>query len=394
MASAIATGLAALSLAVWVYLIALRGGFWLANQRLGRCPPPSRWPGVVAILQARNEARTVAASLQSLLAQVYAGPFSIILVDDASTDATVKIARQLAASGPAGGRLEVLSAPPLAPGWTGKPWALSHGVVRAFETAPSASYLFLTDADTVHAPTTLGALVAKAEAEGRDLVSLLVRLHCERLWERLLIPAFVFFFQKLYPFGYVNDDGRGTAAAAGACIIVRRRALERAGGIDEIRAALIDDLALARAIKRTGGRLWLGLADASRSLRTYDRLADLWHMVARTAYAELRYSPPLLLGCVIAMGVTYLAPPLVLLALPLHSGALAAVAAALAWALMAAAYTPTLAYYRQPRALAVALPLAAALFLAMTLDSARRHGRGEGGRWKARTVGRNRRGGA
>lgn len=384
MGSAIATGLAAVSLAVWVYLIALRGGFWLANQRLGRCPPPSRWPGAVAIVPARNEAGTVAAALQSLLAQDYPGPFAIILVDDASTDATVEIARRLAASGPAEGRLEVLSAPPLAPGWTGKLWALNHGVARASETAPTASYLFLTDADTVHAPTILGALVAKAEAERRDLVSLMVRLSCERPWERLLIPAFVFFFQKLYPFGRVSDDGRATAAAAGACILVRRRALERAGGLARIRAALIDDLALARAIKRAGGGLWLGLADASLSLRPYHRLADLWNMIARTAYAQLRYSPLLLVGCALAMGVTYLAPPAVLLALTLHESA-PAVAAALAWGLMAAAYAPTLAYYRQPRALALLLPLAAALFLAMTLDSARRYGRGEGGRWKART---------
>ncbi len=389
MASDIATGLAAFSLAVWVYLIALRGGFWLANQRLGRCPPPSRWPGAVAIVPARNEARTVAAALQSLLAQDYPGPFSIILVDDASTDATVEIARRLAASGPAEGRLEVLLAPPLSPGWTGKLWALNHGVTRASETAPSAAYLFFTDADTVHAPTILGARVAKAEAEQRDLVSLLVRLNCERLWDRLLIPAFVFFFQKLYPFGRVSDDRRRAAAAAGACILIRRTALERAGGLAAIQGALIDDLALARTIKRTGGRLWLGLADASLSLRTYDRLVDLWDMVARTAYAELRYSPLLLLGSAVAMGVTYLVPPAVLLTLPWHVSALAAVPATLAWALMAAAYAPTLAYYRQPRALAVLLPLAAALFLAMTLDSARRHGRGEGGRWKARTHRRN-----
>ena len=389
MASDIATGLAAFSLAVWVYLIALRGGFWLANQRLGRCPPPSRWPGAVAIVPARNEARTVTAALQSLLAQDYPGPFSIILVDDASTDATVKIARRLAASGPAEGRLEVLSAPPLSPGWTGKLWALNHGVTRASETAPSAAYLFFTDADTVHAPTILSTLVAKAEAEQRDLVSLMVRLSCERLWERLLIPAFVFFFQKLYPFGRVSDDRLSAAAAAGACILIRRRALERAGGLAGIHGALIDDLALARTIKRTGGRLWLGLADASLSLRTYDRLVDLWDMVARTAYAELRYSPLLLLGSAVAMGVTYLAPPAVLLTLPWHVSILAAVPATLAWALMAAAYAPTLAYYRQPRALALLLPLAAALFLAMTLDSARRHGRGEGGRWKARTHPRN-----
>ncbi|MFQ5984278.1 MAG: glycosyltransferase [Alphaproteobacteria bacterium] len=376
---------AALSVAVWLYLVAFRGGFWRAGERLGpRLPAPSPWPGVVAVVPARNEAKTVAAALESLLAQDYPGFFSTILVDDASTDATIEIARRLAASVQAQGRLAVIAATPLPPGWTGKVWALHQGVARAAEVAPEARYVLLTDADIVHAPDTSRALVAKAEAERRDLVSLMVRLNCERIWERLLIPAFVFFFQKLHPFPYVNDERRPAAAAAGGCMLVRRETLQRVGGLGAVRGALIDDCALARAVKLSGGRLWLGLAETSRSLRTYNRLAELWAMVARTAYTQLRHSPLLLLATVVAMGVTYLAPPLVLAGLPAHGDDVAAVLATVAWALMAGAYAPTVAYYRQPRILAVLLPFAAALYLAMTVDSARRHWRGEGARWKGR----------
>lgn len=390
----VAAPLAACSVAVWLYLLAFRGGFWRAGERLGPQPPAtSPWPGVVAVVPARNEAKTVAAALQSLLAQDYPGAFSITLVDDASSDATAGIGRRLAASARAGERLAVIAASPLAPGWTGKVWALHQGLAAAAEAAPEARYVLLTDADIVHAPDTLRALVAKAETERRDLVSLLVRLNCERFWERFLTPALVFFFQKLYPFPYVNDDRRATAAAAGGCMLVRRQALERAGGLGAIRGALIDDCALARAIKLSGGRLWLGLAETSRSLRNYNRLAELWAMVARTAYTQLRHSPLLLFATIVAMGVTYLAPPLALASLPVHGDAGAAALAAVAWALMAWVYAPTVAFCRQPRVLAVLLPFAAAMFLAMTVDSAWRHWRGEGARWKGRHYRRGETGG-
>ena len=379
--------LSALSLAAWVYLIGFRGAFWRADQRLEPSLPPPPWTGVVAIIPARDEASTIEAVLAGLLAQDYPGPLSIVVVDDASTDRTVEIARNLAASPDAKGRIEVLSAPPLGAGWTGKLWAVNHGIEHAAENMPEAEYFFLTDADTVHGRETVKTLFAKAKAEDRDLVSLMVRLNCQHLWERLLIPAFVFFFQMLYPFNLVNDDDDTTAAAAGACILLRRGALERAGGIAAIRSELIDDCALAHIVKRSGGKLWLGLAEDSESLRVYETISEIWDMVARSAYTQLDHSPRLLGACVAAMTVVFLVPALVILALPVW-GNFAALALALpAFALMAVCYAPTLAYYRQSGATAVLLPIAAFLFTAMTLGSAYRDWRGEGAEWKARTYG-------
>jgi hopene-associated glycosyltransferase HpnB len=259
--------LSGLSLAAWIHLIGFRGGFWRADQRLEPSLPPAPWPGVVAIIPARNEERSIEAALAGLLAQDYPGAFSIVVVDDASTDRTVEIARKIAASAEAKGRIEVLAAPPLGAGWTGKSSAVDHGINHAMEKHPESEFFFLTDADTVHGRETVKTLFAKAKADDRDLVSLMVRLNCEHLWERLLIPAFVFFFQMLYPFNLVNDDDDTTAAAAGACIFIRKDALERAGGIAAIRGELIDDCALAHIVKRSGGKIWLGLAETSQSLR-------------------------------------------------------------------------------------------------------------------------------
>ena len=379
--------LSAISLAAWIHLIGFRGAFWRADQRLEPSLPPQPWPGVVAIIPARDEERTIEAALAGLLAQDHPGAFSILLVDDASTDRTLETARNLAASAEAKGRIEVLSAPPLAPGWTGKSSAIDHGINHAIENYPETEYFFLTDADTVHGRETVRTLIAKAKADGRDLVSLMVRLNCEHLWERLLIPAFVFFFQMLYPFNLVNDDDDPTAAAAGACILIRKDALERSGGIAAIRSELIDDCALAHIVKRSGGKLWLGLAEDSESLRVYETLSEIWDMVARSAYTQLQHSPRLLGACVAGMTVVFLVPALVILALPVW-GNFAALALALpAFALMAICYAPTLAYYRQSGATAVLLPIAAFLFMAMTLGSAYRHWRGEGAEWKARTYG-------
>ncbi|MEX1204005.1 MAG: glycosyltransferase [Dongiaceae bacterium] len=374
--------LAALSLVAWAYLLVLRGGFWRLGERLDPgAPAPPSWPEVVAVVPARDEAPTIAACLESLLAQDYAGRLSVVLVDDNSSDGTGAIASRIAE---ADRRISVLAGSPLPAGWTGKPWALLQGVARAAEAAPDARYYFFTDADVVHPPHTLRALVAKAESDGRELVSLMVRLNCTTKWERLLIPAFVFFFRMLFPFAWVNDPARATAAAAGGCVLVRTSTLDRAGGLAAIRGTLIDDCALAHAIKRSGGRLWLGLAETSRSLRVYTRLSDVWGLVARTAYTQLRHSPLLLLATVLGMIVLHLAPPLTLAALPLHGSGAAAALAALAWLLMAVAYVPTVAYYRQPWPLAASLPVAAALYAAMTVDSALRHWRGQGGGWKGR----------
>jgi hopene-associated glycosyltransferase HpnB len=372
------TLLAALGLAAWVYLVFFRHGFWRTRERLPAAPAPARWPAVAVVVPARDEAETIAATLASLLAQDYPGSLSVTLVDDGSSDGTGDIARALAARD---ARLGVVPGTKLPAGWSGKLWAVETGLRAA---SAEAEYVFLTDADTVHASASLRRLVAHACASGRDMVSLMVRLSCASSWERLLTPAFVFFFQMLYPFAAVNDDRNRTAGAAGACVLVRRDALARAGGIAAIRDALIDDCALAAALKRSGGRLWLGLADDSESLRRYAVLSEFWAMVARTAYTQLHYSPLLLLGTVLAMAVIYLGPPLLLgCGLALGAWPMAGLAGA-ALALMLASFRPILRYYQLPAWRTLTLPVVALLYLGMTMDSARRHWGGRGGGWKGR----------
>jgi len=276
-----------------------------------------------------------------------------------------------------------MSAPELQPGWTGKLSALNAGVNTATADSPS-TYVWFTDADIVHAPDTLRRLVSMAETRARDLVSLMVRLHCVTFWEKAVIPAFVYFFQMLYPFRAVNDDRASMAAAAGGCVLLRREALERAGGIAAIRGALIDDCALAKAVKTTGGRLWLGLADGSHSLRTAAGLDDLWKMVKRTAFTQLHYSYVLLAGTTVGMALIFLAPPVLALTCYWQDEPLAALAAGLAWVLMAMSYGPTLAAYGLPSWMGFTLPATAALYAAMTVDSGLAYRRGQGGAWKGR----------
>lgn len=376
--------LGALSLTIWFYLILGRDGFWRADQRLalgGASVGPM--PGVVAIVPARNEEETVGRCLESLARQNYAGALSIILVNDASTDATAARAEETLARHTAERPWRIAVAPPLAKGWTGKLSALNAGLEEAKAFAPDASFIWLTDADIVHGPGTLAGLVAKA-GEGCDLVSLMVKLHCESPWERLLIPAFVFFFQMLYPFPAVNARPSRVGGAAGGCILLKRAALEGVGGLEAIKGALIDDCALAQALRRRGFQLWLGLAEASRSLRAYRGLSDLWQMVARTAYTQLRYSPVLLAGTLLGLAATFLLPPLLLLGLPFHQSGAAALLGGIAWIFMALAYLPTWRFYGGSLQGSLGLPLAASLYAAMTLDSARRHWRGSGGQWKER----------
>jgi hopene-associated glycosyltransferase HpnB len=284
--------------------------------------------------------------------------------------------------------LEVIAAPELPGGWSGKLWAVEQGVRRTGERWPEARYLLLTDADIAHARDNLARLVAKAEAEALDLVSLMVRLRCESFWERLLVPAFVFFFQLLYPFAAVNQAGRRTAAAAGGCMLLRRRALAAAGGIAAIRDRLIDDVALARAIKHRpgGGRIWLGLGKSARSLRAYRSLASLWAMVARTADTQLDHSLLLLAATVLGMALSFAGPPLAVLAWPIHGDAVAAGLGGAAWLVMTAVYRPITRWYDLRWVWLPSLSLAALLFVAMTVDSAVQHRRGTGGRWKGRVV--------
>lgn len=378
------TTMAALAAVAWLGLACLRGGFWRADQRLPAVRGEDReWPAVAAVIPARNEAAGIGAAVSSLLAQEYPALAAVVVVDDESEDSTAARARD-AAGGDA--RLSICASRPRAAGWTGKLWAVAQGIEQAAAVAPGARYLLLTDADIVHHPDTLKRLVDKAESGGYDLVSLLVLLHCSGFWERLLIPAFVFFFQKLYPFPWVNDPRRRTAAAAGGCMLVRGSALQAAGGIAPIRDRLIDDCALAQRIKR-GGPIWLGLSEETRSLRAYRRLGEIWAMVARSAYTQLGHSPAALAGTVSAMVLLYLVPPISAGYGLLTGDGGAAAAGGAGWLMMAALLQPTLALYRLGWWRGALLPAAGVLYTLMTVDSARRHWLGRGGTWKGRGQG-------
>jgi hopene-associated glycosyltransferase HpnB len=379
------TALASLSLLIWLYLALFHGRYWRADQRLNAPSFDLRsWPAVVVIVPARNEADVIEAAVCSLLSQDYRGEVKVIVVDDRSDDGTSAPASRGATMAGRPGALTVVPGRALPDGWSGKLWAVHQGVLEAGQIAPEADYLLLTDADVVHAQSAIRSLVFKAETERLDLVSLMVMLHCKSLIERLLIPAFVYFFQQLYPFPRANRDGDAVAAAAGGCMLVRRSALARIGGIASIRDALIDDCALARAIKATGP-IWIGLAERSKSIRPYEGLADIWNMVARTAYTQLSYSPANLVGTVFGLAIAYLAPPLIFLAGVADGQGQAAAIGLVAWMVMAMTYAPTLRLYRQPLVLAFALPGIAVPYALMTIDSARRHWQGRGGAWKGRT---------
>lgn len=379
--------LATLSLAGWLYLIVGRGAFWhAASLPETAVPSRQRLPDVVAVMPARNEEAYLGRTLPSLIAQDYPGRVHVILVDDNSEDRTRAIAE--ATTTRPGRLLEVIGARPRPAGWSGKLWAVSEGLRRGFERMPDAPYVLLTDADVQHDPGNLRRLVTKAEADQLDLVSLMFRLHCQHLWERLLIPPFVFFFRKLYPFHAVNRQQRTEAAANGGCILVRRAALGRIGGIEAIHDRLIDDIALAQRIKHyptTGaGRIWLGLTGSTRSLRDESRLSDIWEMVARYADTRLGHSLALLVLAVLAMLVLYFVPPLALLSWPLHGSSTVAALGLAGWLCMTLAYLPIVRLHCLRPYWALTLPLAAVFYTAMTIDSALQYRRGRGGQWKGR----------
>lgn len=367
--------LAAAALAVWVYLIAGRGDFWLAAERDDGGPAPAVWPAVTAVIPARDEAEGVGETIASLLRQDYPGPFSVILVDDQSTDGTAEVARQAAAG--ATDRLTVLPGAALPTGWTGKLWAMQQGAVHALISEPT--YLLFTDADIVYGPDALTRLVSQAQANELVLNSLMVKLRCESFAERAFVPAFIFFFQMLYPFGWVQRQDRSTAAAAGGCMLVRRDAFCKAGGIEAIRGALIDDCALARSLK-VQGPIRLGLTERVRSIRAYATVQDIRRMVARSAYAQLGYSPLLLAATVAGMALVYLVP--VVLALFGHD--LTQMLGLLTWAIMAIAFQPILRFYRRSPLWGPFLPAIALAYMAFTLDSAYQYARKRGGLWKGR----------
>jgi hopene-associated glycosyltransferase HpnB len=372
--------IAAIALAIWLYLVVAHGRFWeVAIHSADDAPLPAAWPTVVAVVPARDEAGVIGTSLPRLLRQNYPGPFSVILVDDQSRDGTGTVATQAVRAIGMEGRLTVLSGTALPAGWTGKVFAMQQGATHANTLADPPRYLLFTDADIAYGPGALRELVAQSEADRLVLNSRMVKLRCESFAERALIPAFVFFFQMLYPFAWVNRPQRATAAAAGGCMLVRRDALQAAGGLAAIGSALIDDCALARALKAQGP-IWLGLTGTIHSLRPYPRLVDIRRMVARSAYDQLGYSPLLLAATIVGMAVVYAAPPL----LAVFASGLAWLPGLVAWMLMAAAFQPILRFYRLSPLWGLALPAIAAAYMAFTLDSAYQHARGKGGLWKGR----------
>jgi hopene-associated glycosyltransferase HpnB len=377
------TMIAGLALAVWLYLLVARGGFWRGEDHdglvLAPAPSGAGWPAVAAVLPARNEADVVGQAVDSLLRQDYPGQLRVVLVDDQSSDGTGAAALSAAEAAGASGRLTVLAGQPLPAGWTGKLWAIKQGISHV-EAAPEApEFLLLSDADIAYAPDALRRLVARAQSGGLTLASLMAKLRCESLSERALIPAFIFFFQMLYPFRWINRPGSRTAGAAGGCMLLRRQALRAAGGIEAIRGELIDDCALGRRLKRQGP-ISLMLTERAVSLRRYPHVGEIRRMIARSAYAQLRFSPLLLAGTAVGMALTYLAPPL----LALFGSAGARPLAGAAWLLMAFAFQPTLRFYRVSPFWGPAMPAIAAIYLWFTLDSAWQHRQGRGGLWKGR----------
>jgi hopene-associated glycosyltransferase HpnB len=357
------------SLAIWIYLLTARGGFWrMTNDpgEAGKASEVERHPMVVAVIPARNEAANIGDAVRSLVSQV-----PVIVVDDDSEDGTAAIAREAGAV--------VVTARPLEPGWSGKLWALNEGLRSASAMKPD--FWLLTDADIVHAPDSVAGLLARARAGDYALVSYMVMLECRSLAERALIPAFIFFFFQLYPPAWIRDPKHRAAGAAGGCILVSREALARIGGIGHIRGELIDDCALAREVKATGRRVWLGLTTATRSVRGYGSFEEIGRMISRTAFTQLGYSWWVLAGTVAGLALTYLAPPLLTLFAP--AGAPRGLGA-LAWLAMTLAYLPVLRLYRQPWYWAPMLPAIALFYTGATIHSALEWQRGRGGMWKGR----------
>ena len=399
MLPAIAAAIAAA--AAWIYLLAGHGGFWRTDQRLPEAVPPGPraappgpgWPDIVAVVPARDEAAVLPGSLPSLLSQEYPGNLRVVLVDDQSTDGTARVAAELGDAACAAGfgdRLTIVAGEPLPAGWAGKVWAMHQGL----RAAGDAGYVLFTDADIGYRPGTVEALVRAAHGSGRVLVSQMALLRTDTAVERLLIPAFVYFFAMLYPFRRVNRPGGRTAAAAGGCMLVDRSALQAAGGLEPIKGARIDDVALGGLLKRGGGACWLGFTTDVVSNREYGSVAEIWDMVARSAYTQLRYSPVALAGTVLGMAWLYLLPVasalagVVLLAgghRPAEAAWLAAAGLA-AWATMAVSYLPVLRLSRLSPAWAPCLPAIGLLYTAMTISSAMRHRAGRGGEWKGRTI--------
>ncbi|MGB7436386.1 MAG: glycosyltransferase [Candidatus Acidiferrum sp.] len=380
-----ATILAGLSLLIWIVLTFFRGAFWQVRAFDGDIAadePPPAWPRVVAIVPARNEAKTISRCLESLVGQDYLGELHIIVVDDHSEDRTAALALAAAQSADAVNRVKILQAAPLEPGWTGKVWALQQGLNGAAGLAPE--YYWFTDADIVHARDTASRLVVRAERRALDLTSLMVLLQAKTVPERLLIPAFLYFFLMLYPPKWIAEPRASTAGAAGGCILLRRAALQRIGGISAIRAEVIDDCALARAVKQSGGAIGMGLTRKSVSLRGYNTFAEIRDLIARTAFTQLRYSGLLLIGTILGLLLTYVVP----VALSFHPEPIVWRMSLATWAMMTVSYLPTVRFYGLYPFWAPLLPLAALFYTYATCLSALHYWLGRGGQWKGRAQAR------
>ena len=373
-----------LSLITWLFLLLFWGQFWQVNHQLesNKIVIKKTLPTVCVVVPARNEANVIPISLRSLLLQDYTGNFTIFLVDDQSSDGTANFAQGVAYAVDKTDKLQIVSSESLPKDWTGKLWAMAQGVEKASELTPD--YFLLTDADIEHDLSNLRRLVTKAESQDLDLVSIMVRLRCQSFWEKLLIPAFVFFFQKLYPFSWVNNPKKTTAAAAGGCILIHSESLNRIGGLQIIRQALIDDCSLAKAVKSNHGKIWLGLSTSTISLRPYDSLKTIWDMVARSAYTQLNYSPLLLVGSLLGITLVYLLPPIGIILGVLLGNSPITLVSFTAYLLMTFAYLPIIRFYKCSAIFAFSLPIIAFLYTLMTVDSALRHWQGRGGEWKGR----------
>jgi hopene-associated glycosyltransferase HpnB len=381
MVTLLCAALAGFSLVAWIVLVFFWGGFWqIARSDADHDPMPSiaDRPRICVIVPARNEAAMIAQSVISLAEQNYPGEFRIFVVDDHSEDGTASIARGAAEKAGASSRVEILAAPQLAPGWTGKLSAMNAGVHAAAQSAPE--YFWFTDADIAHSPDSLRRLVARGLAQRFDLASLMVLLRTDTFPEKLLIPAFLYFFLMLYPPRWIAGSSGRTAGAAGGCILMRADTLERIGGLAAIRGEVIDDCALARAVKRSGGRIWMGLTRSSRSLRGYGSFSELRDLIARTAFTQLKYSTFLLFGTLLGMILVFVSPAALTFSPSAHVWPLAL----LAWCLMSVSFMPTLAFYRVSPILAPVLPIVVLFYLYATCLSAVRYWIGRGGQWKGR----------
>jgi len=372
------TLVAAIPLAAWIYLLAARGNFWRLSEDHIVPKRLESWPHVVAVVPARNEAVTISQAISSLAKQDYPGEFSIIVVDDHSEDETAVLAQKAANESGASPRLKIHSAAPLAPGWTGKLWALNEGIQLAASQSPE--FLWFTDADIEHAPDTLRRLIFRVERDSLDLASLMVLLQAKTFPERLLIPPFLYFFLMLYPPRWIADPNASTAGAAGGCILLRRNVLAPIDGMASIRGEVIDDCALARAVKRHGGRIWMGLSRASVSLRSYGTFAEIRDLIARTAFTQLRYSFLLLIATLAGLFVTYLLAWICFFTLDDPGWLLASTAISI----MTATYGATVRFYGLPWLWALTLPFAAVFYGYATFLSALRYWLGRGGQWKGR----------